>query len=222
MNQKDSSNVLGLTTVFGIRYPVLINQEDISLISSIASREAMKETIAYLAKESFTELIQQNNVEVINAFRKVLTDHEKEMRTSERERKQNMVKNTELLLVNYRKCKEMVREIDMDKYTDEGTFLGSEELTLETLERYRMKTYKMVRHVDKMLAAYEWECNHGSEEEERRFGVLKKRYIAEQRMSVRDLMDYYNIGQTTVYSDTKKAIKDMASLLFGYEAVMFK
>lgn len=50
----------------------------------------------------------------------------------------NMIKNTELLLVNYRKCKEMVREIDMDKYTDEGTFLGSEELTLETLERYRI------------------------------------------------------------------------------------
>lgn len=220
MNHNDDT-VLGLTTVFGIRYPVLISKEDIGLISSIASREAMKETISYLAEESFTELLKRNNVEVVNAFRKVLSDHEKEMRQAERDRKRNMVKNTELLLVNYRKCKEMVREIDMEKYKDEGTFLGSEELTLETLERYRMKTYKMVRHIDKMLAAYEWECNHGSDEEERRFGILKKRYIAEQRMSVRDLMDYYNIGQTTVYSDTKKAIKDMASLLFGYEAVMF-
>lgn len=220
MEQQDY--VLGLTTTFGIRYPVLINQEDISLISSIASKAAMKETIAYLAEESFTDLLKRNNVEVINAFRKVLSDHEKEMKQAERDKKRNMIKNTELLLVNYRKCKEMVREIDMDKYTDEGTFLGSEELTLETLERYRMKTYKMVRHVDKMLAAYEWECGHGSDEEKRRFAVLKKRYIADDRMTVKELMEYFHISQTTVYGDTKKAIKDMASLLFGYEAVMFK
>lgn len=220
MNQNDNA-VLGLTTVFGIRYPVLIGKEDIRLISSIASREAMKETISYLAEESFAELLKRNNVEVVNAFRKVLTDHEREMRESERDKKRNMIKNTELLLVNYRKCKEMVREIDMDKYADEGTFLGSEELTLETLERYRMKTYKMVRHVDKMLAAYEWECGHGSDEEKRRFNVLKKRYIADNRMTVKELMEYFHISQTTVYGDTKKAIKDMASLLFGYEAVMF-
>lgn len=124
MNQKDE--VLGLTTVYGIRYPVLINKEDIGLISSIASKEAMKETIAYLAKESFTELLKRNNVEVVNAFRKVLSDHEKEMRQAEHDKKRNMVKNTELLIVNYRKCKEMVREIDMDRYVDEGTFLSSE------------------------------------------------------------------------------------------------
>lgn len=220
MNQNDNA-VLGLTTVFGIRYPVLIGKEDIRLISSIASREAMKETISYLAKESFTELLKRNNVEVVNAFRKVLSDHEKEIRQAEQDRKRNMIKNTELLLVNYRKCKEMVREIDMSKYTDEGTFLGSEELTLETLEQYRMKTYKMVRHVDKMLAAYEWECGHGSDEEKRRFNVLKKRYIADDRMTVKELMEYFHISQTTVYGDTKKSIKDMASLLFGYEAVMF-
>lgn len=220
MNQKDE--VLGLTTVYGIRYPVLINKEDIGLISSIASKEAMKETISYLAEESFTELLKRNNVEVVNAFRKVLSDHEKEMRQAERDKKRNMVKNTELLIVNYRKCKEMVREIDMDRYIDEGTFLGSEELTLETLEKYRMKTYKMVRHVEAMLVAYEWESNRGTEDEKRRCAVMKKRYVDEHRMTVAEIMEYYHIGQSTVYSDTKRAFKDMASLIFGYDAVVFK
>lgn len=220
MNQKDE--VLGLTTVYGIRYPVLINKEDIGLISSIASKEAMKETISYLAEESFTELLKRNNVEVVNAFRKVLSDHEKEMRQAKRDKKRNMVKNTELLIVNYRKCKEMVREIDMDRYIDEGTFLGSEELTLETLEKYRMKTYKMVRHVEAMLVAYEWESNRGTEDEKRRCAVMKKRYVDEHRMTVAEIMEYYHIGQSTVYSDTKRAFKDMASLIFGYDAVVFK
>lgn len=220
MNQKDE--VLGLTTVYGIRYPVLINKEDIGLISSIASKEAMKETISYLAEESFTELLKRNNVEVVNAFRKVLSDHEKEMRQAERDKKRNMVKNTELLIVNFRKCKEMVREIDMDRYIDEGTFLGSEELTLETLEKYRMKTYKMVRHVEAMLVAYEWESNRGTEDEKRRCAVMKKRYVDERRMTVAEIMEYYHIGQSTVYSDTKRAFKDMASLIFGYDAVVFK
>jgi hypothetical protein len=219
---KQQDYVLGLTTTFGIRVPVLINQEDISLISSIASKTAMKETIAYLAEESFTELLKRNNVEVINAFRKVLSDHEKEMRQAERDKKRNMIKNTELLLVNYRKCKEMVREIDMDKYTDEGTFLASDELTLETLEKYRMKTYKMVRHVEKMLVAYEWECNRGTEDEKRRCAVMKKRYIDDRRMTISEIMEYYHIGQSTVYSDTKRVVKDMASLIFGYDAVMFQ
>lgn len=222
MNQTNDI-VFGLTTAFGgIRYPVLLSEKDIQLISSVASKEAMKETISYLTDESFSELLKRNNVEVINSFRKILSEHEKEMRQAERDKKRNMIKNTELLLVNYRKCKEMVREIDMEKYTDEGTFLGSEELTLETLEKYRMKTFKMVRHVEKMLVAYEWECNQGTDDEKRRCAVLKKRYIDDHRMTVYEIMDYYNIGQSTVYSDTKRVIKDMAALLFGYDAVMFQ
>ena len=214
--------VIGLTTTFGIRWPSLISQDDIGLISSIAAKEAIKETIAYLAEESFTELLKRNNVEVINAFHKALADHEKELRQTERDKKRNMLKNTELLIINYRKCKEMVREIDMEKYRDEGTFLASEELTLETLEKYRMKTYKMVRHIEKMLVAYKYECNRGTDDEKRRCSVMMKRYIDTDRMTVSQIMEFYHIGQSTVYSDTKRAFKDMASLIFGFDAVMFQ
>lgn len=85
-----------------------------------------------------------------------------------------------------------------------------------------MKTYKMVRHVEAMLVAYEWESNRGTDDEKRRCAVMKKRYVDEHRMTVAEIMEYYHIGQSTVYSDTKRAFKDMASLIFGYDAVVFK
>ena len=116
----------------------------------------------------------------------------------------------------------MVREIDLDKLEDEGTFLSSEELTLETLERYRYKTYKMVRHIENMLVAYDYDTKQGTQEERRRFLIMQRRYIADNRMSIKEIMEHMNVSQSTVYSDSKKAMQDMSSFIFGYESVMFK
>ena len=113
----------------------IITLDNIEMISSIAAKEAVKETVAYLASEAFKAINADNNKRIERAIKETLDAHEKKRIELERKQKKNMVKNTELLITHFRKCKEMVREIDLDRLEDEGTFLSSEELTLETLER---------------------------------------------------------------------------------------
>lgn len=199
-----------------------LKTDRVQVISSIAATEAVKETTAYLASNAFLKLMDENNHKMRKMIRDELKDQEKSKVDAEKKRKENMIKNTELLIMNFRKCKEMVREIDLDKFEDEGTFLSSEELTLETLEKYRMKTYKMVRHIENMLVAYDHDTKTGTDEDRRRFLIMHKRYIADNRMSIKEIMESMHVGQSTVYSDTKKAIKDMSAFIFGYESVMFK
>lgn len=200
----------------------ILTPVNIEVISSIAAKEAVKETVAYLASEAFKALNADNSKRIERAIKETLDAHEKQRNDLERKKKKNMVKNTELLITHFRKCKEMVREIDLDKLEDEGTFLSSEELTLETLERYRYKTYKMVRHIENMLVAYDYDTKQGTQEERRRFLIMQRRYIADNRMSVKEIMEHMNVSQSTVYSDSKKAMQDMSSFIFGYESVMFK
>ncbi|WP_373710725.1 MULTISPECIES: helix-turn-helix domain-containing protein [Jeotgalibaca] len=200
----------------------ILTPVNIEVISSIAAKEAVKETVAYLASETFKALNADNSKRIERAIKETLDAHEKQRNDLERKKKKNMVKNTELLITHFRKCKEMVREIDLDKLEDEGTFLSSEELTLETLERYRYKTYKMVRHIENMLVAYDYDTKQGTQEERRRFLIMQRRYIADNRMSIKEIMEHMNVSQSTVYSDSKKAMQDMSSFIFGYESVMFK
>ena len=192
------------------------------VITSIAAHEAVKETVAYLTSNAFESVLKKHNQQVQKMIRDELQKQEKNKLDQEKRRKKNMVKNTELLIKNFRKCKEMVREIDLDKFEDQGTFLASEELTLETLEKYRMKTYKMVRHIENMLVAYEHDAKNGTEEDRRRYSIMYKRYISDKRMSVKQIMDAMHVSQSTVYADTRAACKDMAAFIFGYESVMFK
>ncbi|WP_373750283.1 helix-turn-helix domain-containing protein [Jeotgalibaca porci] len=200
----------------------ILTLDNIEMISSIAAKEAVKETVAYLASEAFKAINADNNKRIERAIKETLDAHEKKRIELERKQKKNMVKNTELLITHFRKCKEMVREIDLDRLEDEGTFLSSEELTLETLERYRYKTYKMVRHIENMLVAYDNDTKRGTQEERRRFLIMQRRYIADNRMSIKEIMEHMNVSQSTVYSDSKKAMQDMSSFIFGYESVTFK
>lgn len=192
------------------------------VIATIAATEAVKETTAYLASEAFRKLATDLDKKIEKGIDKGIQKQEKVRVQQQGKQQKRIIKNTELLIKHYRKCKEMVKEFEFEKYQDEGTFLASEALTLEKLEQQHAKTFKMVRRIEGALAACEAESLRGTEEERIRFAIMKKRYIDEKRLSVKECMDYFNVSQTKVYTDTTKAIKDMASYIFGYEAVLFQ
>lgn len=144
----------------------------------------------------------------------------KEKRAKEEQRQRNL-KNTELLLKNYTKLKAMAEEYknEVDEYED--TVLDLSTLSLETLEKYHFKTVKIIKHVDIMIKVYEWDCQKGLPEEKRRFEVLKSRFLAENKLTAKQLCERLNVDQKTIYRDTKAAIKDLSVLIFGAEAIDF-
>lgn len=196
-----------------------IAEMTLKLAVELAPQKSMTEALSYLRDETVKQAVKENQRAVSESFKQALKEHESEKRKQEKELKDKRFKNTELLIINYRKCKKMVEGLDLEKEDDDGTILSLEDITLENLEKFHYKTYKIIRHVDRMLAAYQWECNQGLPEEKRRWTILYRRYISDNRMTVNELMDYLNIGQSTVYSDTKKALKDLSVLVFGYDGV---
>lgn len=171
-----------------------------------------------------TEALTKNQLKIISevAAQEAIRTYEKNQLKTKKEKQDRRLRNTELLLKNYRKLKDHCSEIDSELEEFEGTILDMQELTIESLMRYRYKTAKMLRHVDKMLLVYEWDCSNGSDEEKRRYNILKKRYLAEDRRTVKELCEEINVEQATVYRDTKRAIKDITVLLFGIDALEFK
>lgn len=151
----------------------------------------------------------------------VLNEHEKQNVKKKKEEKARNLRNTELLLKNYRKLKDLCDSTMTEAIPLNYPEFDLENLTLESLTIYRKKTMLMMNHVDKMLIAYEWNCSKGTTEEDRRFKVLKLRYLTEEHLTVKEIVELHSIDQSTVYRDTKQAIKDMSVLLFGIDAIDF-
>lgn len=145
---------------------------------------------------------------------------QKEKRNKAVQRERNL-KNTELLMKNYTKLKAMAEEYNNEVDDYEDTVLDLSTLNLETLEKYHFKTVKIMKHVDAMLRAYEWDCHKGLSEEKRRYKVLKYRFLVDEKLTVKQLCERLNAEQATIYRDTKNAIKDMSVLIFGAAAIDF-
>lgn len=58
----------------------------------------------------------------------------------QKEKQDSRLRNTELLLENYRKLKDYCNKIDSEIEEFQGTIFDLQELTLESLMKYRYKT----------------------------------------------------------------------------------
>ena len=165
------------------------------------------------------EGLSKHQIEIITAT--VLREQRKIIRKQKRDERSRNLRNTELLIKNYTKLKDLCDETIQEVIPVDYPEFDLEHLTLESLSVYRKKTMKMMNHVDRMLVAYEWNCKQGSIEEQRRYKILKLRYLSDQRLPVKQIVELHNVDQSTVYRDTKNAIKDMSVLLFGIDAIDF-
>lgn len=147
---------------------------------------------------------------------------ELEQKKKKKEKQDWRLRNTELLLKHYRKLKNHCTEIydEVEEYED--SVLDLEQLTLESLEKYRFKTAKMLKYVDRKIIEYEKDCLNGPPEEQRRFRVIYDRYLADKRITVKLIAEKNQVDKSLIYKDTKQAIEDLTVCLFGLDAIEFK
>lgn len=167
--------------------------------------------------------LTKHQLEIISATasQEAIKAYEIKKEKLKKEDRARNLRNTELLLKNYTKLKDLCDGTIQESIPDDYPDFSMENLTLESLTVYRKKTLMMMNHVDKMLVAYEWNCMRGSVEEKRRYNILKHRYLTESKLTAKEIVTLHNIDQSTVYRDTKQAIKDMSILLFGIDAIDF-
>jgi hypothetical protein len=176
-------------------------------IVAIAAREGVK-----AADRRFEALVKKD--------RKEFQDHR--------------LRNTKLLLKNYRtfkthaensvykieNCEESV--FDVLALMSDRDFYRAESI-VESIKKSAERTYIMVEHIDSMLAAYKLMCEKsGKEAMMRQWRVLYSMYIGEEQKYAEEIADEECIDKRTVYKDVDAAAEILTSLLFGVDSLMYK
>lgn len=154
---------------------------------------------------------------------------EKEKNKAVKGRHDRRLRNTKLLLRNYRTLKshcenaiyeracivgENMSAIDILDFLDD--FLPDESLYVESIKRTTERTAIILAHIDEMMRVFEFLCHQsGRLEDERRYRVIKALYIEESDKAVEEVAADEFVDQRTIYRDVNISCEKLSALLFG-------
>lgn len=155
-----------------------------------------------------------------------IDEERKNMRKKSADRR---LRNTKLLMRNYRMLKEnadnsvfgrsQMEESAADILTSMMN-LYNDEVIVESIKRSASRTAIIVSHIETMLGLYEAYCGKSSNPlDTRRYEIIHDLYIAENPMTVKEIAKKQKMSRENVYSDIKIAIEMLTSLIFGVDGL---
>ncbi len=156
--------------------------------------------------------------------------YQKAMKLAQDERADKRLRNTRLLLRNYRLFKDHAENAiyDLDELVAEESVYDILEimqghdtsLFVESIKQSVARTVMIVKHIETMLALYEtYTIRSGSQEEQRRYRVIQALYIDENPTPIPELAQFEQIAERTVYKDIDSACEKLSALIFGIDGV---
>ncbi|OJG96689.1 hypothetical protein RV18_GL001975 [Enterococcus termitis] len=106
---------------------------------------------------------------------------------------------------------------DLNEY--ENVVFEPEELNLRALMKYKAKTKKLLDYFDTVWGSYKAYCVEKGGSVERRCKVLEKLYILQKTMKYVDIAELFNVDESTIRRDEKKATSELSVFLFGVDAL---
>lgn len=154
--------------------------------------------------------------------------YNKQLHKAQVERVDRRLRNTKLLLRNYRMFKDHcenavydVEQLDENIY-DILDLMNSDdtEYFVESIKKSIARTVTMIRHIEVMLQLYEIYCFRSrNPEEERRYKVIQSLYINDEPMTIKELADELHVTDRTIYRDIDIACERIAALIFGIDGI---
>lgn len=157
---------------------------------------------------------------------------EKEKNKAIKGRYDRRLRNTKLLLRNYRMLKshcesaiferacivgENMNAIDI---LDSAEDLSDEALYVESIKRTTERTVIILAHIDEMMRIFEILCHQSEQPEDlRRYRVVWNMYLREQRMSAKEIAEVEIMDVRTVYRDIDIACERLSGLFFGIDGL---
>lgn len=153
----------------------------------------------------------------------------KKCREDRAEKADRRLRNTKLLLRNFRMLKENAdnsvfgrtqMEESAADILDSMMNVYDDEVIVEAIQRSATRTAIIVAHVETMIGLYQLYCEKsGNEIEMRRFEVVNDVYIADEPIPVAQVAKNRNMSKENVYSDLKVAIERLTALIFGVDGL---
>ncbi|EOR25005.1 hypothetical protein A499_06375 [Niallia nealsonii AAU1] len=143
-----------------------------------------------------------------------------------RKRVDRRLRNTRLLLANYKNfkihCTENAVKIDHLLDPNDFEFLEYGDLVIESIVKSKKRTISMVAYLDHMLEVYRAIADSSNKKEDmRKYHTILKYYILDPRVELEDIANVHGVSVKTVKRDLDNAIKSIAALIFGVDSVRF-
>lgn len=151
----------------------------------------------------------------------------KEKEARRKDRYDRRLRNTKLLLREYRRlkthCTDAIYEIQHNPIflLDEiDEFEYDDQRYINSIKESTERTATIISHVDKMLEIYRQICEMSKyPEEQRRYSIIKAVYLDEEEKDIDDIADEHCINKRTVYKDINKAVESLSALIFGVDGL---
>lgn len=159
---------------------------------------------------------------------------EKERQRDRREMADRRLRNTKLLLRNYRifraHVSNAVYEVEEyepleDIWADLMMPGRDNSLFVESIKKSVARTATIVKHMEAMMQLYQASCYaSGNAEDERRWRVIDALYICEDegRRTIPQLAKEFSVVERTIYNDIDVACERIAALMFGIDGIKRK
>lgn len=154
---------------------------------------------------------------------------EKERQQERKEMVDRRLRNTKLLLRNYRLFKTHVEHAVYEAVCDESPIEILEDLMMpgkdstlfvESIKKSAARTAIIVDHMETMMRLYQLYCEtSGASDDQRRWRVISGMYISDTRMSVSELAAAEGVVERTIYKDVDAACEKIAALMFGIDGI---
>lgn len=127
------------------------------------------------------------------------------------------LRNTKSLLSHYLLLQNHLN-VELPEVSDDVP-LSQYERSLYSLLGYRVRSKEMMEFVNNILYRYQDICKAGTFEEQRRFDVIKKLYLIDNKLTRVQLADFYRVDEKTIRRDERKAIDELSIMMFGIDAL---
>lgn len=158
---------------------------------------------------------------------------EKERQRERTELSDRRLRNTKLLLRNFRTFRDYVENAvyEIEEYESPEEILqelmmpGKDNvLFVESIKKSVARTATIVRHMETMMQLYQAYCSKtGTVEDERRWRVINALYISDDdRKTIAQLAKEEDVAERTIYKDIDIACERIAALMFGIDGLKRK
>ncbi len=169
---------------------------------------------------------------VAKGIRQGLEQLKNEERLREKITYDTKLKNTRLLLKNYRNfvraCQQATyTEVELETATVEDVLdkifctTYDEVTVVQSILVSKKRTEIIIAHINKIINYYVYEADiSNNDEKKRKAHILKELYIdGKIKPKISDMSEKYKVGERQIHRDTKAAIEEISILLFGIDGI---
>lgn len=188
-----------------------------------------KQTNNQLVVLSMEELEHMQRVAAEIGAKAAMERLEKEKQAMYHKATDRRLRNTKLLLRNYRMLRENADNSVYGRSQMEESAadilcsmmnLYDDEVIVDAIKRSATRTAIIVSHIETMLQLFRAYCEKsGNELDMRRYEIVQDMYIAEQPMTVKEIAKKWHMSKENVYADLKIAIERLSALIFGVDGL---